>query len=95
LTEGTIGQSKAGKLEAILDLGTAGYDAVQSKDVARKFQKVPFPAVNPYAAECSYFADCILRNEQPVLNGVKESLRGLARIEKAYAAAKSGRTMRT
>jgi len=95
LTEGTIGQSKAGKVEAILDLGAAGYDAVQSKDVVRKFQRVPFPAVNPYTAECSYFADCILRNEPPALNGVKESLRGMARIEKAYAAAKSGRMVRT
>jgi predicted dehydrogenase len=51
LSEGTIGQSQAGKVEAILGLGGAGYDAAQSKDVVRKFQRLPFPAVNPYAAE--------------------------------------------
>ena len=94
LTEGTIGQSKAGKLEAILGLGGAGYDAAQSKDVVRKFERVAFPAVDPYTAECSYFADCILRNEAPAINDAKSALRNMARIEKAYAAAKSGRMVR-
>ena len=39
LTEGTIGQSSGGKLEGILGLGDAGYDAAQNKDVVRKFQR--------------------------------------------------------
>ena len=72
LTEGTIGQSTGGKVEAILDLGEAGYDAAQSKDVVRKFQRIAFPAVNPYTAECSYFADCILRNQPPAINDAAE-----------------------
>jgi predicted dehydrogenase len=91
LTEGTIGQSKAGKMEAILDLGGAGYDAAQSKDVVRKLERVAFPAINPYTAECSYFADCILRNEPPAINDAKSAVRSMTRIEKAYAAARSGR----
>ncbi len=94
LSEGTIGQSQAGKVEAILDLGEAGYDAVQSKDVIRKFRPVAFPPVNPYTAECSYFADCILRNEAPAINDAQNAVRSMARIEKAYAAAKSGRVTR-
>jgi predicted dehydrogenase len=94
LSEGTIGQSAGGKLEAILDLGGAGYDAAQSKDVVRKFQRIAFPAVNPYTAECGYFADCILRNQPPAINGARSALANMARIEKAYAAAKSGRVLR-
>jgi predicted dehydrogenase len=94
LTEGTIGQSTGGKAEAILDLGRAGYDATQSKDVVRKFQPLAFPKVNPYTAECSYFADCILRNQPPAINDAASAVRGMARVEKAYAAAKSSRIAR-
>ena len=94
LTEGTIGQSKAGKMEAILDVGGTGYDAEQSKDVARKFQRIAFPAVDPYTAECSYFADCILRSQPPAINDAKSAVLGMTRIEKAYAAAKGGRIVR-
>ena len=57
LSEGTIGQSQGGKLEGLFGLGAAGYDAAQDKDVARKFQRIPFRAVNPYTAECEYFAE--------------------------------------
>ncbi len=71
-------------MEAILGLGGAGYDAAQSKDVVRKFQRLAFPAINPYTAECSYFADCILRNEPPAINGAAGALRNMALIEKAY-----------
>ncbi|HID75139.1 MAG TPA: Gfo/Idh/MocA family oxidoreductase, partial [Planctomycetaceae bacterium] len=61
LSEGTVGQSKGGKLEGIFGLGEAGYDAAQDKDVARRFSRIPFKPVDPYTAECQYFADCILR----------------------------------
>ena len=94
LTEGTIGQSQGGRMEAILDGATAGYDAKQSKDVARKFQRVAFPAVNPYTAECSYLADCILNNRPPAINDAASAIASMARIEKAYASAKSGRMLR-
>ena len=94
LAEGTIGQSQGGKMEAILGLGTSDYDAVQSKDVARKFERLAFPAVDPYTAECSYFADCILRGQPPAINDAASAVGMMARIEKAYAAAKSGRTIR-
>ena len=95
LTEGTIGQSQGGKMEAIFGLGAAGYDAAQTKDVARKFQRVRFPAVKPYMAECSYFADCILRNQPPAINDADSALRNMARIEKAYAAANTGQVVET
>ena len=94
LTEGTIGQSNAGKMEAILDLGQAGYDAAQSKNATPKFRRIAFPTINPYTAECSYFADCILHSRPPAINDGDSAVRRMALIEKAYAAAKSGRMVR-
>ena len=89
LTEGTIGQSRAGKLEGIFGLGAAGYDAAQDKDVVRKFQRIPFPAINPYTAECEYFADCVLHGRQPAINNAQNALHVLAVTEKAYASGRS------
>ncbi len=89
LSEGTIGQSQAGKLEGILSLGTAAYDAAQNKDVVRKFAKVPFKAVNPYTAECDYFAGCILQGRGPLLNDSGNALAIAALTEKAYASYKA------
>jgi predicted dehydrogenase len=89
LTEGTIGQSKAGKMEGIFGLGDAAYDAAQDKDVVRKFNKIPFKAVDPYTAECSYFADCILEGRPPTINDAKNALRLMTLVEKAYASYKS------
>ena len=91
LSEGTIGQSQRGRLEAILDLGEAGYDAVQSKDLARRFRRVAFPAVDPYTAECRYFADCVLAARSPAVNDGKNATRILTLIERAYQSAKTGR----
>ena len=91
LTEGTIGQSKGGKMEAILDSGGAGYDAAQSKDVVRKFQRIPFRAINPYAAECRYFADCILRNEPPVVNDADTRLRSMRGLRRRMPPPKAAR----
>ncbi len=89
LTEGTIGQSKAGKMEGIFGLGAAGYDAAQDKDVARKLQRIPFRAINPYTAECEHFADCVLEGRQPALNNAENALHILAVTERAYASART------
>ena len=88
LTEGTIGQSKAGKMEGIFGLGDSGYDAAQDKDVERKFTRIPFKSIDPYTAECAYFADCILNGRQPEINGAKNALHLMSLIENAYASAK-------
>ena len=93
LTEGTIGQSRGGKLEGIFDLGTAAYDAAQDKDVAREFQEIPFDAVDPYTAECEYFADCILRGRGPEINNAENALHILTLTEKAYESARTGRVV--
>jgi predicted dehydrogenase len=94
LAEGTIGQSSSGKVEALLGMGTKGYDANQSKDVTRKFERMAFPKINPYTAQCSYFADCVLHHRPPAINGIGNSLRMMTLIEKAYVSAKTGRTYR-
>ena len=91
LSEGTIGQGSGGKLEAITGLGTAGYDAAQNKDVVRKFQRVPFKAVNPYTAECAYFADCILQGRPPEINDAQNARRIASITQRAYNSAKSGK----
>jgi len=84
LTEGTIGQSQAGKMEGIFGLGDAGYDAAQNKDVARHFQELAYPSVNPYTAECEYFAQCILDGKPPKINDGQNALIIAALVEKAY-----------
>jgi len=93
LSEGTIGQGKSGKLEGIYALGDAAYDAAQNKDVARKFQRIPFKAVNPYTAECEYFADCILQGRAPAMNNAKNSLHLMSLVENAYGSSKARRLM--
>ena len=93
LTEGTIGQSRRGKVEGIFGLGDAAYDAAQSKDVVRRFARIPFRAVDSYATECAYFADCILRGRPPAINDPRNSLRIMALTEKAYASAKCRRVV--
>jgi predicted dehydrogenase len=88
-TEGTIGQSTGGKMEGIFGLGEAAYDAAQDKDVQRRFQRIPFPKINPYTAECSYFADCILAGRPPEINNAANALWLMALVEKAYGSYKS------
>jgi predicted dehydrogenase len=85
LTEGTIGQSKRGKMEGVFGLGDTGYDAAQNKDTVRHFEKIPFRAVDPYTAECAYFADCILNGRPPTINDARHAIRIMALTEKAYA----------
>jgi predicted dehydrogenase len=89
--EGTIGQSQGGSVEGIFGLGTAGYDAVQTKDGERSFAPISFTPVNPYLAEFAAFADCILAKRPPELNNGANALRVMAITEAAYASAKDGR----
>lgn len=89
-TEGTIGQSQAGTAEAIFGLGTGGYDAQQTKDVARTFAPLDFTPMNPYTAECQYFANCILNGCAPQINSGENAIRIMRITEKAYASAIDG-----
>ena len=59
--------------------------------MARTFQPVPFEPVNPYTAECAYFADCILTGTAPSINGGDNAVRIMQLTEKAYASACDGR----
>ena len=90
-TEGTIGQSTGGKMEGIFGLGAGGYDASQNKDVQRTFKDVDFPKINPYTAECEYFANCILTRTPPQLNSGANALHIIKMTELAYKSAKTGR----
>ena len=89
LAEGTIGQGSGGRLEAIFGPGDAAYDTGQSKDAAAKFRRVSYPKINPYTAECSYFADCILAGRGPEINDGRNALRMMRLIEAAYRSART------
>jgi predicted dehydrogenase len=93
LSEGTIGQSQGGKLEGVFGLGDAAYDAAQDKDTNRRFARVPFPRINPYLAECDYFADCVRSGRSPGVNDAVNALRILDLAEKAYRSARGGRVV--
>lgn len=90
LSEGTIGQSNAGKMEGYFAEEVGGYDAAQNKDVVRQFQPIPFEPVNPYTAECEYFARCILGGRQPALNDGAHGVHIIELTEKAYASYQRG-----
>lgn len=94
LSEGTIGQSKGGRLEGIFGLGDTAYDADQDKGIERKFKRIPFRKVNAYTAECEYFARCILRGHPPEINNAENALRIMELTEKAYLSSKQNAIMR-
>ncbi len=89
LTEGTIGQSVAGQMEGIFDIGEEGYDAVQSKDIVKEFKKIDFEKINPYTAECEYFADCIMKNKLPEISGPENAIHIMKVVEAAYKSYKT------
>lgn len=91
LTEGTIGQGSGGQMEGVFGLGAAGYDATQNKDDARRFQPVPFDAINPYTAQCASFADCVLQGRPPEVNTGESAVHLLELVEQAYADAQRRR----
>ena len=93
LTEGTIGQGAKGKVEGYFSQASAGYDAAQNKDVARTFEKMPYKPVNPYTAECDYFARCILDRKPPAINDGKSAIHVMSLVEKAYSSWKARRVL--
>jgi predicted dehydrogenase len=93
LTEGTIGQSAGGKAEVIVGLGVGGYDATQNKDVVREFRPLPFEAVDPYTAECEYFAECVLSGRAPEINTGAQGVRVVRIAELAYEACRTNRIL--
>ena len=88
LSEGTIGQGTGGKLEGIFKTEGKSYDAAQNKDVVQRFQKIDFGKINPYTAECEYFAGCILKKKPPAINGGNNALHIMKVTEKAYSSYK-------
>ena len=94
LTEGTIGQGAGGRLQGIFGLGEAAYDATQNKDVQAGFRAIPFRRVNPYTAECQYFADCITSGRDPEINDGQHALHVLRVTERAYESCRKGRILK-
>ena len=58
---------------AVVISGFTG-NSEQNKDVVRKFNRIPFKKINPYTAECEYFAGCVLAGCPPAVNGPDNAL---------------------
>jgi predicted dehydrogenase len=61
--------------------------------VGGKSQQRRFPKRDQFAAEISYFSDCILKNEQPEPSG-EEGLADIRVVEAIYESVRSGRVVR-
>ncbi|HNS32439.1 MAG TPA: Gfo/Idh/MocA family oxidoreductase [bacterium] len=94
LAEGTIGQGTGGALEGIFKKKMVGYDSVQNKDVATKFGRIDFEKVNPYTAECEYFADCVIKRRPPEINNGDNALHIMDITGKAYASFRSKKILK-
>jgi len=75
--------------EGFFAAAAKGYDATQNKGVARTFERIPFPKVNPYTAECESFARCILEGRAPTINDGKNALSVLRIVEQALQSYKT------
>lgn len=95
LTEGTIGQGSGGRMEVYRERVKQGYNAIQAKDLDRRFVEEKFEPVNPYAAECEAFAQAILSGSKELaLNGAVHGLHILKVVEGAYRSASTGLMIR-
>jgi glucose-fructose oxidoreductase len=61
--------------------------------VGKKTEKRQYPKRDQFAAEISYFSECILKNREPEPSG-QEGLADIRVIEGIYKAAKSGRVVK-
>src|SRR6202020_927399 len=68
-------------------------DIEQEIGVAGKKSKRKYPKRDQFAAEISYFSDCILKNRTPEPSG-REGLADLRVVEAIYKAVKSGRLVK-
>jgi predicted dehydrogenase len=84
LAEGTIGQGDDGLMEGIFGLGDAAYDAQQDKGATPGFRPLEFERINPYTAECRYFANCVLGRRPPEINGGDNAIYIAELTDRAY-----------
>jgi len=61
--------------------------------VGEKTEKKQYPKRDQFAAEISYFSDCILNNREPEPSG-QEGLADLRVVEAIYKAVQSGRVVK-
>lgn len=88
---GTIGQASAGKLEAMLQGGQAGYDAQQGRDEsgAQIIEPEPF---NIYQAHIEAFCDAIINDTEPPISG-EDGLWNERVVKACYESARTGKVV--
>ena len=89
LAKGTIGQSQAAKMTAILVEDEKGYDAQQARSENREIVISPEP-VNMYRAEIQEFSQAIIDDKETCLNG-EIALRSQEILAACYESASSGK----
>jgi predicted dehydrogenase len=91
LAEGTIGQGEAGEMVAHLEEGGGEYDAQQSRDTSGGIRITPDP-VNMYRAEVEAFAQAVLEDTDPPVDG-EAGLWNQRVVAAAYESAETGKAV--
>jgi len=93
--QGTIGQLPGGEMVAYLSPAAKDYDPKQDKlSLNVRVRKIKAKPVNTYGAEVDYLSTCILKDREPEINTLEDSLQLLKIIEAAYKSAKTGRAQK-
>ena len=88
-----LGRAGARGLARRHDRDTSGYDAAQQKDAPTHFAPIAFDQINPYTAECAYFADCILNHKPVEINDGLHALHIMQLVQMAYESARTGQRL--
>lgn len=93
LAKGTIGQSSSGKLTLYTSEAAKGYEAAQTRaQTGMRIEDIEPPVQNIYRAEIEHFADCILKDLEPINSG-EEATKNQQVVCAAYESAKTGRVV--
>lgn len=93
LAKGTIGQSSTGKLTVYISETAKGYEAAQTRvQTGVRIEEIEPPVRNMYRAEIEHFADCILKDLEPMNSG-EEATRDQRVVSSAYRSAKTGKAV--
>jgi predicted dehydrogenase len=89
LAEGTIGQGEIGEMTACLQESVKGYEANQTRESGKGVRIAP-PPVNMYRAEVEAFAEAVLQDRDPPVDGAA-GLRSQRVMAACYESAREGR----
>lgn len=92
VTSGTIGQESTGRISAIVERETRGYDAQQARDAGAAEEIIEPEVVNMYEAAIQGFCDAIVNDTEPPVSA-EDGLWSHRVIEACYESARTGKTV--